>query len=84
MSMFRIAAIAALALAVSAPAFANENDSPDGRAFGQGIAVSQGVAGAGQTGENASATGNALAQDLSVTRGRLSGLAESLASHPSA
>ena len=79
MSMFRIAAVAALALAVSARAFANENDSPEGRFLGQGVAVSQGVTGAGQTGENASAIGDVFAQSIAVSQARLSGFAESLA-----
>ena len=78
MSMIRIAAVAALALAVAAPAFANENDSPDGRVFAQ-VALSHGANGVGLAGENVSATGNALAQSMAVTRGQLAGLAESLA-----
>ena len=79
MSIFRTAAVAALALSLSATAFANENDSPNGSPFGNGVSISRGANGVGLAGENVSATGNVFAQSIPVTHGQLAGLAESLA-----
>ena len=82
MSMFRTAALAALALsplAFAPQAFANENDSPTGSPLAYEMQVSRGTLGTGRAGTSPAYAETALAQPRAVTQTSLSGFAQSLA-----